>query len=90
MGRHIPILLLLLLVAATTVAEAHSGGLDRCGGHNDRKRGGYHVHNLARYCGCYPEAESCQPAKSQEPASPGPATPTPPPRSVAPPAPRPR
>lgn len=27
----------------------HSGGLDRCGGHHDRKRGGYHYHQ-GPYC----------------------------------------
>jgi hypothetical protein len=59
MGRLILSLSLLLPVTATTVAEAHPGGLDRCSGHDDRKRGGYHVHDLARYCGGYPEAESC-------------------------------
>ena len=27
----------------------HGGGLDKCGGHNDRKRGGYHYHQ-GPYC----------------------------------------
>jgi len=26
----------------------HSGGLDQCGGHNDRKNGGYHYHQGPR------------------------------------------
>jgi len=38
---------------------AHGGGLDRCGGHHDRKAGGYHVHNWAQYCACYPKDEGC-------------------------------
>ena len=44
---------------------SHGGGLDRCGGHNDRKRGGYHVHRYNRYCSCYPSEQGCskQPAR---------------------------
>ena len=42
----------LLFVASS--ALAHSGGTDRCGGHNNRKTGGYHVHNYSKYNSCYP------------------------------------
>lgn len=45
----------LVLVCGTAAAWAHGGGLDHCGGHHDRKRGGYHVHDWARYRACHPE-----------------------------------
>jgi hypothetical protein len=48
-------------------AFAHGGGLDKCGGHNNKKSGGYHVHNMAKYCGCHSDATECKP-KSQAPA----------------------
>jgi hypothetical protein len=44
----------------STSAMGHGGGLDKCGGHKDKKRGGYHVHNMAKYCGCYPDAAQCK------------------------------
>lgn len=50
--------LLLTLFAAPVLG--HGGGLDQCGGHNDRKRGGYHVHNEAEFCACNPEAAQCR------------------------------
>lgn len=50
-----------LILFLSTCVFAHSGGTDRCGGHNDRKRGGYHVHNLSKYCACYPDAKQCKP-----------------------------
>ena len=65
------------------VAYAHSGGLDRCGGHRDRKRGGYHVHNLARYCACYPKGEGCRRSEGDD-ASPSAASEPPPRPSEAP------
>lgn len=45
---------------------AHGGGTDSCGGHNDRKRGGYHVHNYSKYCACSPDSPECN--KGSEPA----------------------
>ncbi|MDP2167941.1 MAG: YHYH domain-containing protein [Thermodesulfovibrionales bacterium] len=39
---------------------AHSGRTDSCGGHNDRKRGGYHIHNFSKYCTCYPDEPECK------------------------------
>ena len=48
------LLVLILPLIFTTLAFAHSGGTDSCGGHNDRKLGGYHVHNYSKYCRCYP------------------------------------
>jgi hypothetical protein len=47
------------LILAAGSALAHSGGTDSCGGHNDRKHGGYYVHNQAKYCACHPE--KCRP-----------------------------
>jgi hypothetical protein len=44
-------------------AHGHGGGLDKCGGHNDRKAGEYHVHNVAKYCVCHPTAEQCKTKK---------------------------
>lgn len=35
---------LALLCSTTLDAQAHGGGLDRHGCHNDRKNGGYHCH----------------------------------------------
>jgi micrococcal nuclease len=63
-------------------AGAHGGGLDGCGGHNDRKRGGYHVHNHALYCQCYPEADGCAPDKDATPSAASPRLDVPPPPSV--------
>ena len=50
-------------------ALAHGGGIDRCGGHNNRKTGQYHVHHGWKYCACHPEAERCAP-REQEPDEP--------------------
>lgn len=36
--------LALLALSYSTLSIAHPGGLDSQGGHNDRKRGGYHYH----------------------------------------------
>ena len=58
---------------AITSLQAHGGGIDRCGGHNDRKSGGYHVHNWTAYCSCNPKAEQCRTASG---ASGTPSTPT--------------
>ncbi|HLB45953.1 MAG TPA: YHYH domain-containing protein [Anaerolineales bacterium] len=57
MKAQIWIFILMMLLAGPVFA--HGGGLDKCGGHNDRKRGGYHVHNHAKYCSCYPQSENC-------------------------------
>jgi hypothetical protein len=48
------LLLLVIFMFSASMAFAHSGGTNSCGGHNDRKRGGYHVHNYSKHCGCYP------------------------------------
>ena len=58
----VAILALVLVLAfgwAISVVQAHGGGTDSCGGHNDRKRGGYHVHNWTKYCACNPDAAQC-------------------------------
>lgn len=39
---------------------AHGGRTDSCGGHNDRKHGGYHIHNYSKYCACNPDAPECR------------------------------
>jgi hypothetical protein len=52
----VPIFLLLFVSSAF----AHSGGTDECGGHIDRKLGGYHVHDHSKYCACYPGSNICK------------------------------
>ena len=41
------------LIAPVGLAWAHPGGLDKCGGHHNRKTGEYHVHNWTLYYNCY-------------------------------------
>lgn len=50
----------LFLAAGSYEALAHGGGLDKCGGHKDKKRGGYHVHNMVKWCSCNPSADECK------------------------------
>ncbi len=45
---------------------AHGGGLDKCGGHKDRKQGGYHVHDQAKYCACNPQSRNCTTKEGRE------------------------
>jgi hypothetical protein len=47
--------------------HAHGGGIDKCGGHKDKKKGGYHVHNMAKYCACNPTAAACKATPKQKP-----------------------
>jgi len=54
----------ILTLVGTQLLRAHPGGLDSCGGHNDHKNGGYHVHNMTAYCGCHPDAAECAGKKS--------------------------
>ena len=47
---------LILIVISTililpSISLAHGGGLDKCGGHRNRKTGGYHYHR-GPYPGC--------------------------------------
>lgn len=51
--------LIAAICLSTGTALAHGGGLDKCGGHKDKKRGGYHVHKVAKYCACNPKAAEC-------------------------------
>ncbi len=46
------LLLILLQCGFVATAAAHGGGLDKCGGHSDRKDGAYHVHNHERHSAC--------------------------------------
>lgn len=54
---------LLLALFTSSGVMAHSGRIDRCGGHNDQKHGGYHVHNQAKYCACHPDSDLCKSKK---------------------------
>ena len=60
------IMYLLLAMSICSSALAHSGRTDKCGGHNDRKHGGYHVHNISKYCSCYPNSDLCKKSKSDK------------------------
>lgn len=46
-------------------AFAHGGRTDECGGHNDKKNSGYHIHNHDKYCICYPEDVKCKNAADE-------------------------
>lgn len=48
----------ILFLASETFA--HSGRVDSCGGHKNRKSGDYHIHNYSKYCSCYPKAPECK------------------------------
>jgi len=69
------LIIILLMMFLAGPVFAHGGGLDKCGGHKDRKQGGYHVHDQARYCSCNPRSENCsvkgererKPEQSNEP-----------------------
>jgi hypothetical protein len=52
-------LIFILMMFLAGPVFAHGGGLDKCGGHKDRKQGGYHVHDQTKYCSCYPQSENC-------------------------------
>jgi hypothetical protein len=56
----------LLLVLVPIDAMAHGGGIDKCGGHKDKKHGGYHVHQQEKWCSCNPEAAQCKASKAPE------------------------
>lgn len=62
-----------LLLAAWTTAQAHPGGLNKEGCHNDRKNGGYHCHGAT--------ASYTVPRSSFGPASPTPSSAAPSPSS---------
>lgn len=72
-------LLLCTVIAALQVpgvvcVSAHGGGTDSCGGHNERKNGGYHVHNWSKYCSCNPDSSRCKkssPTPKQAPSTSG-------------------
>jgi len=66
----------ILALMGTQLLRAHGGGLDSCGGHNDRKNGGYHIHNMSAYCGCHPEEAQCV-SKKSAPTAPSPQSSTP-------------
>jgi len=57
--RPLLLVFVITIAIAPAIASAHGGGLDKCGGHEDRGGGGYHVHDWALFCGCNPKAEEC-------------------------------
>jgi hypothetical protein len=58
----VPVLLFIGLVAATQDADAHGGGLNKCGCHFNRKTGECHCHQ-DRGCGCACEPSHCSKKK---------------------------
>jgi hypothetical protein len=50
----------ILILVIPIAALGHGGGLDKCGGHKNRKEGGYHVHNEKKYCACYAKDPACR------------------------------
>ncbi|QMU62758.1 MAG: YHYH domain-containing protein [Gammaproteobacteria bacterium] len=50
----------LLIIFTTGEVLAHGGGLNTCGGHNNRKTGNYHVHRMNLHCACHPEQQQCK------------------------------
>lgn len=46
--RKLAVAVIALLMAAPVAIEAHPGGLNAEGCHNDRKNGGYHCHGARR------------------------------------------
>ena len=55
-----------IALALTAPAWSHGGGLDKCGGHNDRKNGGYHLHNYESFCACHPTDAQCGGARDEK------------------------
>lgn len=59
-------LILVFVLFIISDAYAHGGRTDSCGGHRDRKRGGYHIHNYSKYCNCYPDAKICNKDENEQ------------------------
>lgn len=57
--------LALVLTLISSMAFGHGGGLDRNGGHNDRKNGGYHCHREPCFSGQRKSKEALKEAVSQ-------------------------
>ena len=62
------LLLSLAVMIFSASTFAHSGGVDKCGGHNDRQHGGYHVHDKQKYCACTPSSSKGSQRPFQYPA----------------------
>jgi len=60
------VLIVMLFISDAVIA--HGGGLDKCGGHNDRKRGDYHVHDQAKHCSCNPQSGNCRSTTEAKPS----------------------
>ena len=54
------IIIAIYTIFVSSLAFSHGGGLDSCGGHNDRQNGDYHVHN-------YSAADACERSSVREP-----------------------
>ena len=60
-GRTVKTLLVVVTLALfSPIAFSHPGGIDNCGGHRYKKKGGgYHIHDNAKFCACYPNNKRC-------------------------------
>lgn len=67
MLNRVATLILTMGLCLPSPGQTHGGGLDSCGGHHDRKRGGYHIHRIAQYCACYPEQKVCKDSAVEKP-----------------------
>jgi hypothetical protein len=75
LAMKVKFLIFILMMFLAGPLFAHGGGLDKCGRHKDKKQGGYHVHDHAKYCSCNPQYENCsskggrerKPEQSKEP-----------------------
>ncbi|MBM3957343.1 MAG: YHYH domain-containing protein [Gemmatimonadetes bacterium] len=79
--RAVLVSCLVLSVAAT--ALAHGGGLDGYGGHNDRKRGGYHFHRGPLTGQAFPSKEAALAALAKAGTQSPPPAPAPAPVAAA-------
>lgn len=50
----------LIVIFSATMAFAHPGELDGCGGHKGTDKAPYHVHKMTMHCACQPKAPDCK------------------------------
>lgn len=69
-GVKIRVLIVGLLLSSTSTADGHSGGLNECGCHFNRKTNECHCHRKSKNCGCEGEAPSCAEKQPEKPPPP--------------------
>lgn len=50
----------LIVIFSATMAIAHPGELDGCGGHKGPGNAPYHTHKMTMHCACNPKAPDCK------------------------------